>query len=194
MGARGKRKEIGIESATEAMASVRMRHDNAVDVEKGREMVVKPSIVRAVVLGRLAKGEQERRDPIPVHQDAVVGGLPVEMRQSFGRQRAEDLHGLLVQRENLREVRGECVSNQNGIVVVHAIVDCMCGGDHGYAAVSSRLTAFRAAQNTAQHTAQDLAAELAANGAHGLLGQGFDHALAAVGAPKQVAEHPTALG
>lgn len=85
MGVCGKRKEIGIESTTDTPALTRLRHDYAVDVKKGRIAVVKPSIVQAVVLGRFAKGEQERRDPVPVHQDAVVSGLPVELRQSFGR-------------------------------------------------------------------------------------------------------------
>ena len=46
----------------------------------------------------------------------------------------------------------------------------------------------RAAEDAAEHAAQDLPAELAADGARGLLGHGFDHALAALGAPEQVAQ------
>src|SRR6185437_1339832 len=48
------------------------------------------------------------------------------------------------------------------------------------------VTSALAAENSAEHAAQDLPAELAAHGADGLLGHGFDHALATLGAEDRV--------
>ena len=52
------------------------------------------------------------------------------------------------------------------------------------------MLAARATEDTAQHAAKDLPADLAADRARGLLGHGFDHALAPRGAPQEIAQDP----
>jgi hypothetical protein len=89
---------------SESAAAVHRRDDDAVDVKKTRIALDEPKIVGAVVGRAFAEREQERGDLAAGIDDPVIRSAAMQRLEPLGAERAQKVHGFVVERENLGEI------------------------------------------------------------------------------------------